>query len=129
MICTIICIKWYHHINKYNLILFFIAGVDILYNYCKKEYQNILKEIENEFNSKKNKTLVDKMRGEARELESLSNKLAKSQRVQIRNIESNIRYDLVIAFILVILLLVMMYIINKSVGILEKASFFRSLIF
>ncbi len=69
------------------------------------------------------------MRGEARELESLSNKLAKSQRVQIRNIESNIRYDLVIAFILVILLLVMMYIINKSVGILEKASFFRSLIF
>ena len=69
------------------------------------------------------------MRGEARELESLSNKFAKSQRVQIRNIESNIRYDLVIAFILVILLLVMMYIINKSVGILEKASFFRSLIF
>ena len=96
-----------------------------MYNYCKKEYQNILKEIENEFNSKKNKTLVDKMRGEARELEFLSNKLAKSQRAQMRNIESNIRYDLVIAFILllVILSVVMMYIIKKSVGTIEKTSF------
>ena len=96
-----------------------------MYNYCKKEYQNILKEIENEFNSKKNKTFVDKMRDEVRELEFLSNKLAKSQRAQMRNIESNIRYDLVIAFILllVILSVVMMYIIKKSVETIEKTSF------
>ena len=113
---------------------------------------NILKEAKNEFNSDKNKALVkeiisslknykeaidnyakvrdermsllDKMRSEARELETLSNKLAKSQRAQMRNVEFNIRIDLVIAFILllVILSVAMMYVINRSIGTLEKAS-------
>ena len=134
----------------------FIARKDFRYvdeiNKRTQNILNILKEVENEFNSDKNKALVneiisslkaykeafnnyakvrdermsllEKMRSEARELESLSNKLAKSQREQMRNIESNIRIDLVIAFILLLVILsgVMMYIINKSVGTLEKAS-------
>ena len=113
---------------------------------------NILKEVKDDFKSDKNKALVkeiisslktykeafnnyakvrdermsllDKMRSEARKLESLSNKLAKSQRAQMRNIESDIRIDLAIAFILLLVVLsaVIMYIINKSVGTLEKAS-------
>ena len=134
----------------------FIARKDFRYinkiNENINKIINILEDVKDDFNSPKNKILIqnilnalknykdaissyakvkekrmqllDKMREEARDLVNKSNKLAKDQRKRIHIIEGEIRIYLALAFIIlaIILFIVITYILKESIYSIEKAS-------